>query len=154
MIFSNKRRSKATFEIKSDVLTDIGTLSELTGFTVNEIVNEALEQVLNDNKYSFVKLAVYEHFMSEFENGEDEIEPFELANLRVEMSYNNGEYEVRCIIKDDDGNIADDYTRTFLGINDELDKWLKELGLYININHEDVKDYLSERFDYREIFRK
>lgn len=154
MIFGNKRREKAIFEIKADVLRDIRTLSELTGFTVGEIVNEVLEQTLNDNKYEFVKLAVYEHFMLEFMNGEDKIEPFELANLRVEMSYNNGEYEIRCIIKDDDGNIADDYTRTFSGPCDEFEKWLKELGLYIDTCHKDVENYLSERLDYREIFRK
>lgn len=154
MVFGNKRREKVVIEVKPEVLADIRTLSEMTGFTVDEIACEALEQVLNDNKYKFVKLAVYEHFMNQLENANEEYEPFEMGGLHVEMYYINKQFKIKSIIKCENGFVKDEFTKVFENTFDEFENWLKYLGENIDIRCKDVEEYLSERMDYREIFRK
>lgn len=152
MIFGNRRRENVNYKIKPQVASDIRTLSELTGFSVDEIVCEALEQVLNDNKYSFVRMAVYDHFMPQFEDADEEYEPFELGGLRVEIKYVNDKYEVKSTIKDKENNLVDEYTKQFDDIFDDMEEWLKYLGFNINFGSDDVEEYLKERINYREIF--
>lgn len=156
MVLGQKRREKVTFEIKEMVLEDIKRLSEVTRFDIDEIVNVALEQVLSDNKHRFVDLAVYEHFMNQLNNGQDEFEPFCMGCLFVELKYNADDMpEVHTIIKDGDGNVIDDSTKTFPYENDEMEKWLKNLGLvYLDDDFADVKKYAINRTDYKEVFSK
>lgn len=110
------------------------------------------EQVLNDNKYSFVRMAVYDHFMPKFEDADEEYEPFELGGLRVEIKYVNDKYEVKSTIKDKENNLVDEYTKQFDDIFDDMEEWLKYLGININFGSDDVEEYLKERINYREIF--
>lgn len=155
MILGHKNRESRIYKINWFVARDIQVLAELTGFTADEIVNKALKEVLLDNKNEFLRLAVYEHFMSEFENAEDGLEPFELGNVRVEVNEGDEGADVRGIVKDDHGNVLEDYTKHFdNSCSNEFDEWLKDLGAYIDSESDDVKEYLKNRTDHREIFYK
>lgn len=155
ILLGDKRREKAAFEVKPNVLRDIKTLSEISGFSVDTIVNQALEEVLFDNKFRFISRAVYEHFMYQLEDAKDEFEPFEMGGLRVEMKYNDDKMlEVRGIIKDEAGKVVDDHTKVLSDTSEELDEWLKSLGLNIDYSSKEAQMHAIGRTDYREIYCK
>lgn len=145
MLVRTKRQVQKSFRIDEDVERDLGVLAKITERSQNDLANVALEELLQDNKYHFLKVVILEHFEREIENAE-EIKPFEMGGLRVEMSYTEERrVKVRFITK------FEDYEREFESdICDEIEKYFMELSLHIDNESEDVLNYLNERTDYRD----
>ncbi len=141
-----------SFRIDEEVERDLATLAEMTGKSQNDLVNVAIIEMLQDNRGNFVQLAVYEHFMWEFETTEGMLKPFEMGGLKVEVSLiGDGRVSVRSVTTDYEGNVEDDFTKEFKSsISEEFEKYLKELGGYIDPASEDSKKYLDNRLDYSE----
>lgn len=140
-----------SFRIDEKVERDLGILAELTDRSQNDLVNVAITELLQDNKDYFLQVAVLEHFMEQMAIGLEKFEPFNMGGLYVEMKYtgSDGEISVRSVVNHDEG--VDDYTKAFNSdISDDLEKYLKDMYIYIDINSEDVKSYLDSRVDYRE----
>lgn len=145
MFVRKKMQVQKSFRIDENVERDLGLLAKITERSQNDLVNVALEELLQDNRMYFLKVAIVEHFERELENGE-EIEPFEMGGLRVEMSYiGDNKLKVRSITK------FDNFEREFESdICDDFENYLMELSFYIDPNAEDTLAYLDGRTDYRD----
>lgn len=154
MLVRKKCVVQKLFKIDENVGMDIETLAQLTGRSQNDLVNVAIMELLQDNKYYFLDVAVLEYFQHQFENANEVLEPFEMGGLRVEVKYSDDGIKVRSIISGDDGNV-DDYTRKFESdISNDFENYLISLSGYIDPLSEDVSKYLAERTDYCDYIRK
>lgn len=144
-----------SFRIDEEVERDLATLAEMTGKSQNDLVNAAIIEMLQDNKNNFIQLAVYEHFMWEFETEEGVLKPFEMGGLRVEVSLiGDGSVAVRHIVSNCDGGVGEDYTKKFeSSVSKDFDNYLKELGGYIDPQSEDSQKYLNNRLNYSEYIK-
>lgn len=150
MLVRKKRQVQKSFRIDEEAERDLGILAQLTERSQNDLANVAIEELLQDNKYYFLNLAVYEHFLWQMENANEKIEPFEMGGLRVEMEYHGDCVKVRSIITVN-GEVIEDYTKEFdSDISDEFESYLKELSVHINSSAEDTIKYLDDRVDYRD----
>lgn len=146
-----------SFRIDQDVERDLGKLAKLTKKSQNDLVNIAVIELLQDNKESFLEIAVLEHFEFEFDKGKclpsDEFEVFELGGLRVELRILQGE-EIKISMKVHDGEkVFDEYEKVFDEYGDEAEKYLQSLSIHIDKDSEDVKKYLENRMDYRDYIK-
>lgn len=150
MLVRKKRQVQKSFRIDEEAERDLGILAQLTERSQNDLANVAIEELLQDNKYYFLNLAVYEHFLWQMENANEKIEPFEMGGLRVEMEYHGDCVKVRSIIKVNE-EVIEDYTKEFdSDISDDFESYLKELSVHINSSAEDTIKYLDDRVDYRD----
>lgn len=151
MLVRKKRQVQKSFRIDEDVERDLGILAQLMERSQNDLANVALEELLQDNKYCFLNTVVLEHFKSEMERAEDELNPFEMSGLRVEVKYlENDRVSVRSIVSDE-GKVVEDYTKEFESdISDEFEAYLMDLHVYVNPQAEDTIAYLEDRVDYRD----
>ena len=85
MFVRAKRQVQKSFRIDENVERDLGVLAKITERSQNELANVALEELLQDNKDYFLKVAILEHFSNEIEIAEDNLAPFEMGGLRVEV---------------------------------------------------------------------
>lgn len=155
MIIRKKLQVQKSFRIDADMEKDLGILSQLTERSQNDLVNVAIKELLQDNKYYFLDISVLEHFEIEMENDKLTLEPFEMGGLRVEVSYSdNGGVKVRSIISNNT-EILEDYTREFESIiSNEFREYLINLSKNIDIKSEDIEEYLNSRLDYRDYIKK
>lgn len=151
MLVRTKRQVQKSFRIDEDVERDLGILAKITERSQNDLANVALEELLQDNRLYFLNTVILEHFQREMENAEDELRPFEMGGLRVEVCYiDNGRVQVRSVIYDGE-KVAEDYTKEFESdICDDFEDYLIELHIYINSEMEDTIAYLNDRVDYRD----
>ena len=146
MFVRAKRQVQKSFRIDENVERDLGVLAKITERSQNELANVALEELLQDNKDYFLKVAILEHFSNEIEIAEDNLAPFEMGVLRVEVSYTDDKkVKVRAVDQ------AEDNSREFESdVCNEFENYLLELSIYIDRNAEDTKKYLNGRTDYRD----
>mgnify|MGYP000892534026 CR=1 FL=1 len=151
MLVRNKKQVQKSFRIDEDVERDLGLLSQITGRSQNELVNVALEELLQDNSIRFLNIAILEHYESEVENA-DEITPFILGGLEIQFSPVDGtnEIEITSIVMDGEKEL-DKYTKRIDQCNcNELENYLMSLSVYIDVKAEDTVQYLKDRTDYRD----
>lgn len=146
MFVRKKMQVQKSFRIDEGVERDLGVLAKITERSQNDLANVALEELLQDNKYHFLKVAILEHFECEIENVSNEtpMKPFEMGGLRVEISYiEDSGVKVRSVTE------YDDCEKEFESdVCDEFEKYLMELSFNINPNAEDTLAYLDDRTDY------
>lgn len=149
MYVRKKYMVQKSFRLDEQVEKDISTLAQLTDRSQNELVNCAISEFLHDNKWHFLTVAILEHFDVQINNGSEPMDDFEMGSLTVKMRYlENDKVEVYSF-NTFDGKITNENTSVFESdISKELEKWLKNLSLYIDRDSEDVKDYLENRTDY------
>lgn len=147
MLIRPKMQVQKSFRIYEDVERDIALLAKLTDRSQNELANAALEELLQDNKIHFLKVAVSEHFRIQEEIGNEEPEPFEIGGIKVFVSYTDeDEFKVRLITEGEDSTMEFDNFRDY-------DNYLTSLSIYIDPNAEDTKKYLERRTDYRDFIK-
>lgn len=154
MLVRRKYIVQKSFRIDEQIENDLSILAQLTERSQNELVNVAITELLQDNKYYFLNVAVLEHFRPQFESAEKKLKPFELGGLRVEIEYcDNYHLKVRTIVKEND-NILEDHTHEFESdISDEFEEYINNLYIHINSSASDTKKYLEERTDYRDYIK-
>lgn len=146
MLVRTKRQVQKSFRIDENVERDLGVLAKITERSQNDLANVALEELLQDNKFYFLNVAILEHFTTEMENAEETLAPFEMGGLRVEVNYvDDNKVKVRIVVADED------YSKEFESdICDEFENYLLELSIYIDREAEDTIKYLEDRTDYRD----
>ena len=150
MLIRKKYVVQKSFRVDQQVERDLGILARLTERSQNDLVNVAIMELLQDNKYYFLNVAILEHFERQIEDAQEELEPFEMGGLRVEIKYTDDGVEVRNILSGNEG-IVEDYTRIFESdISDEFEEYLISLGIRIDSSAEDTLKYLADRTDYRD----
>lgn len=149
MYVRKKYMVQKSFRLDEQVEKDISVLAQLTERSQNELVNCAISEFLQDNKEHFLTVAILEHFDIQINNGSEPMDDFEMGGLTVRMKYiEDGKVEVYSF-NTIDGKIVDENTSVFESdICEELERWLKNLSLYIDRDSEDVKEYLERRTDY------
>lgn len=149
MYVRKKYMVQKSFRLDEQVEKDISTLAQLTDRSQNELVNCAISEFLQDNKWHFLTVAILEHFDFQINNGSAPMDDFEMGGLTVKMRYvENDKVEVYSF-NTINGKVVDENTSVFESdISEELEKWLKNLSLYIDRESEDVKAYLENRTDY------
>ena len=153
MLVRKKRQVQKSFRIDEEVERDLGVLAQLTERSQNDLANVAIEELLQDNRYYFLDIAVLEHFTSQSENANEVFEPFEMGGLKVEFEYCGDVVKVHSVVKDN-GEVVDDYTKEFdSDISEEFENYLKDLSAYINPSAEDTVEYLNGRVDYRDYIK-
>lgn len=146
MFVRKKMQVQKSFRIDEDVERDLGVLAKLTERSQNDLANVALEELLQDNKAYFLKVAILEHFTREMESAKENLEPFEMGGIKVEMRYLDDD-RVEVHFKDS----VEEYSKEFdSDISDEFENYLTELSVCINRESEDTIKYLENRTDYRD----
>lgn len=151
MFVRPKKQIQKSFRLDENVERDLGILANLTERSQNDLANVALEELLQDNKSYFLKIAVLEHFRKQIDLGLEKFEPFNMGDLEVQVSYVEGEKVlVRSIVEYVEDNVDIHEEKFNSDISDEFENYLKELSVYIDSTSKDVIEYLERRTDYRD----
>ncbi len=149
MYVRKKYMVQKSFRLDEQVEKDISTLAQLTERSQNELVNCAISEFLQDNKWHFLTVAILEHFDFQINSGSVPMDDFEMGSLTVKMRYLEDDKIEVYSFNTFDGKITNENTSVFESdISKELERWLKNLSLYIDRDSEDVKNYLENRTDY------
>lgn len=154
MLVKKRYMVQKSFRLDQDVERDLAKLAEIVEKSQNELVNAAIVEMLQDNKFHFLGIAVYEHFMYEIEDGKEELSTFELGGLKVDISFSDSGKVLVRYIWTVDNEVAEDITKEFDSIgSDEFEDYLKRLGDFISESSDDSKDYIDRRMDYRDYIK-
>lgn len=141
----------------SKVYEDLGLLAQNSNRTIDELINLMSKALLQDNKQYFIRYILTD-ILCLFLSGDIEKDSCKIANIEVELECvdvdDGTQCKLHCINRDTDDSVIEDYERVYDADStvdmDALKKELENIAyLYIDRNHDDVKNYLKHRMDYR-----
>lgn len=144
MLVRTKRQVQKSFRIDEDIEKDLSILAELTNRSQNDLANVALKELLQDNKFYFLKNVIWEHFDNQITDGEFEMKPFSMGGVEVGLDFVEDVIRITSKIGDEDIHITECNT------DEEMKEWLVRLSDYICISSKDTEEYLNDRTDYRD----
>lgn len=141
-----------TFRLDSQVNEDFETLSEILDRTQNDLVNIAIEDLLNDNKFWIARNILVDYASDFFYNCLDT--KFEVENINVEIKIKEDIVELKIIQKDLDGSIIQQIEEEYNCNEDkDYDKKIKTklryFGSLIDYDSKSVNEYLKGKLNYK-----
>ena len=145
--------TQKTFRLDSQISEDLETLSEILERTQNDLVNVAIEKLLEDNKLWIAENIFVDYASGYLYNGDEETE-FELCNINVSIKYdeNSKSIHFKVIHKDENGNIIETIDETYeddVTVAEKIKETLRFYGKIIDKDSEEVKQYLKEKLNYK-----
>lgn len=154
MLVRKRYTVQKSFRLDKDVERDLAKLAEITEKSQNDLVSTAIIEMLQDNKVYFLDMAVYEHFMSEIEDGKNKFSAFELGGLKVEIELSDTGTVFVSHTVTENCEVLENYKKEFQDCcSKEFDDYLKNLGQLISSDSKDAKEYLESRTDYRDYIK-
>lgn len=151
MLVRKKYMVQKSFRISDEIDRDLNILAKMTDKSQNELVNVAIEELLKDNRYYFLKNSILEHFENQMGNGDLYLKPFEMGGLKVEMFYKNDiEVSTKATLTTEKEVVMEDEKSFESDICEDLENYLRYLTEYINYESDDTVAYLEDRLDYRD----
>lgn len=144
MLVRTKEQVQKSFRIDKNIEKDLCVLSELTNRSQNDLANVALKELLQDNKFRFLKNVIWEHFICQIEDGEAKFEPFKMGGVEVKLTFDDNSIKIESKIGDDDF-----YTKKYETI-ESVKEDLVDLSDYIDVSSSDTIEYVNDRTDYRD----
>ena len=145
-----KKQVQKSFRLDERIERDLGILAAMTERSQNDLVNIALSELLQDNKEYFLKIAIREHFENQIRIGVKRLEPFIMSRVKVDAKYiDDDKVEIQYSFKDKNGNYDEPTSKIY--VNDSCREFkadLEGLGYFLEINDDDVHEYLKQRTDY------
>jgi hypothetical protein len=154
MALKRKNIVQKTFRFEQVLEGDLYLLAELTGRTQNDLVGNAIERFILENKEWFLNNAIVEHYAPIFEHTGAEYDiVFKMDGLKVELIEKDGFYNVHHIGERD--GINEEFTKsisvTVGDVEIELKILLRYLAqAYLKSDGKDAQEYLKKRLDYRD----
>lgn len=154
MVLTKKCVVQKTFRFEQVLEEDLYLLSELTNRTQNELVSNAIESYMLENKEWFASNMIVEHYAPIFDYTGEEYSPvFKMQGLTVELIDADGFYKIHYTLVQE-GVQVEDYVKK-ISISDsnaeiQLKEYLRYLTSFLDFECDDVQDYLKKRLDYRD----
>ncbi len=153
-MLGKKETVQKTFRLDSKVNDNLEVLSEILERTQNDLVNVAIQDLLEENDIWLARNIFVDYAFDFFMNCDNV--KFEIDEVSVELNYieNNKENDVRLKVAIKDGNkILDSYEQLYNSLNtsfkNDLKKELRELSYHIDQNCEEVTHYLKQVNNYK-----
>lgn len=153
-MLGKKETVQKTFRLDSKVNDNLEVLSEILERTQNDLVNVAIQDLLEENDIWLAHNIFVDYAFDFFMNCNNV--KFEIDEVSVEINYieNNKENDVQLKVSIKDGNkILDSYEQLYNSLNtsfeSDLKKELRELSYHIDQNCEEVKHYLKQVNNYK-----
>jgi len=145
-----------SFRINQELELDLGLLAELTNRTQNDLVNNAIENCIIENKYWIGTNIIVEHYSPIFDaTGEEYDDVFTMQNLKVDLQYGSGEFIISYEAVEDGEDVKYEKRIPYSGDgefkeHDELKACLRYLAMeHLDFEKEDMINYLKERLNYK-----
>lgn len=153
MALGKKYVVQKSFRIDSKLERDLEFLSEKLERPQNDLVNIALEMLIQDNKAWFAENIIVDDFYPVFEGTCEDLD-VEIGNVYVRI-YTNEKSNTICVvkIKSDNGEIIDECETEYEDEPEEFDKikdFLRQTAIIHLINNSEIiEPYLKSRLNYR-----
>lgn len=141
-----KKYIQRSVRVEERLLEDLGVLSAILGRSQSELINVAIEKLLQENKKWFALNIIVDNLCDFVEMGMEE-DSFSMQGLSINLKYVNDKITADVTVKSGD-EIADEFTKEF----DDMDSLVKELRVWVHYLDQDspeIQRYLDEKLDYR-----
>ncbi len=153
MFVRKKYVVQKSFRIDRRLEYDTYLLAELTNRSQNDLVNIAIEGILQDNAEWILQNAIVEQFQTVIEKTYEEYNRiFKMGGVQVILDEEDSFYNICISIKRGIESIDDEYEKRISISDEDAEEELKELlryvGSYIDPESKDSIEYMKKRVDY------
>lgn len=152
-MLSKKYVVQKSVRIDAKLQDDLETLSDILGRSQNELINFALENLMQDNKEWFAQNILVEYFQHFLDAG-DEHEHYEIGGVEIDLDIRpDFSTQMYFRYKDKNGKILDTYEKNYPDdstANERIVNELRQIAFVYLVNKtEIIEPYLKERLNYR-----
>lgn len=154
MALEKKYVVQKSFRLDAKLEKDLEALSNKLNRTQNDLVNLALEMLMEDNKMWFAENILVDNCFDYFELNREKCH-CEVGNIVIDIIVNDDcstTYYGK-VLSLDDGSIVDEWTYIYQdkdGLDEQLKDSLRQVALRHLLSNKDViEKYLKQRLNYR-----
>lgn len=151
-MLGKKETVQKTFRLDSKINDNFEILSEVLERTQNDLANVAIQNLLEENEIWLAHNIFVDYAFDYFNNGCET--HFTIDNVSVDIKIDENTYEtiLKIIVKNENGKIVDSFKNKYedtIKSKEEIKGLLREKFYSIDINCEEVKNYLKNINNYK-----